>query len=120
MEILIIDDNKAITTMLSKFLKMEGIACTVSNSGKNGLEVIQKNEWDCVLLDLTMPEFSGYDVLEALEKDDMIKSKNITLFTATEISDQQIGEWKDKGVKSVLRKPVDLDVLLKMLSNNLD
>ena len=120
MEILIIDDNKAITKMLSKFLKMEGIACTVSNSGKNGLEVIQKNKWDCVLLDLTMPEFSGYDVLEALEKDDMIKSKNITLFTATEISDQQIGEWKDKGVKSVLRKPVDLDVLLKMLRNNLD
>jgi two-component system OmpR family response regulator len=120
MEVLIIDDNEQITTMLSKFLKLEGMACTVSNSGRNGLEIIQKKEWGGVLLDLTMPEFSGYDVLEALEKDDMIKSKNIILFTATEISDQQIEEWKGKGVKSVLRKPVDVDLLLKVVNNNLD
>ena len=120
MEVLVIDDNESITTMLSKFLKINGIMCTVSNSGRNGLEIIQKKEWDGVLLDLTMPEFSGYDVLEALEKDDMIKSKNIILFTATEISDQEIGEWKGKGVKSVLRKPVDLDLLIKVLNSNLD
>lgn len=115
MQVLIVDDNESITTMLSKFLKMEGIACTISNSGKNGLEIIQKNEWDCILLDLTMPEVSGYDILDVLEKDGILKSKNITLFTATEISDQQIEEVKNKGVKSVLRKPVDLDLLLKVL-----
>jgi DNA-binding response OmpR family regulator len=115
MSILIIEDNVAISTMLSKFLKMEGMKCTISNSGRNGLEMIQKKEWDNILLDLSMPEFSGFDILEALKKDNMIKSKNIILFTATEISDEEIDAWKNSGVKSIIRKPVDLDVLLKVL-----
>ena len=115
MPVLIIEDNVAISTMLSKFLKMEGMKCTTSNSGRNGLEMIQKKEWDNILLDLSMPEFSGFDILEALKKDNMIKSKNIILFTATEISDEEIDAWKNSGVKSIIRKPVDLDVLLKVL-----
>jgi AmiR/NasT family two-component response regulator len=45
----------------------------------------------------------------------MIKSKNIILFTAAEISDEEIDAWKNSGVKSIIRKPVDLDVLLKVL-----
>ena len=45
MPVLIIEDNVAISTMLSKFLKMEGMKCTVSNSGLNGLEMIQKKKY---------------------------------------------------------------------------
>jgi len=115
MKILIVDDNKSITTMLSKFLKMEGITCTVANSGRNGLELILKKEWDNILLDLTMPGFSGFDVLEVLKKDNVEKLKCITLFTATEIKDEEIVNWKSQGIKSVVRKPVDLDTLLKIL-----
>jgi Response regulator receiver domain. len=62
-----------------------------------------------------MPEFSGFDILDALKKDNMIKSKNIILFTATEISDEEIDTWKNMGIKSIIRKPADLDVLLKVL-----
>jgi len=115
MSILIIDDNESITTMLAKFFKMEGIECVVSNSGRNGLEMIQKNSWKNILLDLTMPEFSGYDILDELENKDTGKIHNVIIFTATEISDVEIETWKSKGVKGVVRKPVDLDYLLKII-----
>ena len=115
MSLLIIEDNESIAIMLSKFLKMEGMKCTISNSGRNGLEMILKKEWNKILLDLSMPEFSGFDILEALKKDNMEKLKNIILFTATEISDEEIDTWRSMGIKSVIRKPVDLDVLLKVL-----
>jgi len=117
MEVLLVEDNQSITKMLSKFLELEGIKCSTSNSGQNGLEMIQNHEWDNVLLDLTMPEFSGYDVLQALRQDGKIKSKNIIILTATEITNDEIKDWKNEGVKEVIRKPIsDLDYLIKILN----
>lgn len=117
MEVLLVEDNQSITKMLSKFLELEGIKCSTSNSGQNGLEMIQNHEWDNVLLDLTMPEFSGYDVLQALRQDGKIKSKNIIILTATEITKDEIKDWKNEGVKEVIRKPIsDLDYLIKILN----
>jgi DNA-binding response OmpR family regulator len=115
MSVLIIEDNVAISTMLSKFLKKKGMTCTVSNSGRDGLELILKNEWNNVLLDLSMPGFSGFDVLEALKKDNVLKSKNVILFTAMDVSAEEIVTWKNEGIKSIIRKPVDFNALLEVL-----
>ncbi len=115
MGILIIDDNEAITTMLAKFFKLEGIECTVSNSGQSGLDMIQNDDWENIILDLTMPEFSGYNVLEKLKDSNTEKIKNIIIFTATEITEEEMEELKDKGVKGVVRKPIELDYLLKIV-----
>ncbi|RMW33236.1 MAG: response regulator [Candidatus Nitrosomarinus sp.] len=115
MTVLIIDDNEAITNMLAKFFKLEGIECTVTNSGQSGLDMILNDDWENIILDLTMPEFSGYNVLEKLESENIEKMKNIIIFTATEIIDEEIEGWKDKGVKGVVRKPIELDYLLKIV-----
>ncbi len=110
-KVLIIDDNVSITKMLTKWLTVKGHEVTVSNDGKNGLTMILNNKFDMVLLDLSMPEFTGYDVIDELEKSGKIKEEKIVIFTASTAADSEINKLIERGVHSCLRKPVQLDVL---------
>jgi len=115
LHILLVDDNKEITTMLAKYLKSSGHEVSVANDGRNGLNMIMNNKFDVVLLDIAMPEFSGKDVLESLEKENKIKNQKIILFTASSKSDEEISELIKKGAHSCLKKPIDPDELLNYL-----
>ena len=115
MKILLIDDNKDITTMLSKYLVLKGHSCSVSNNGHNGLNMITSNQYDAVLLDLAMPEFSGVDIVEELYKNGKIAKLNIVALTASSVSADREEHLKKMGVKAILKKPIDPDELLEYL-----
>jgi len=115
-KILIIDDNQSITTMVSKYLVLKGNECTVANDGKQGLEMILQNKYDLIIMDISMPEFSGRDIIDYLEKNQILREKNIVLFTASAISADEIDDMIKKGVKGALRKPVDLVEIDKTLA----
>jgi DNA-binding response OmpR family regulator len=118
MKLLIIDDNQDITTMLSKFLVMKGFDCTVSNDGKAGMNLIKNGLFDRVILDLSMPDFGGLDIINELEKSNKLKDNKIIIFTASAISDDEVSELLNKdGIISLLKKPVQLNELLTAISN---
>ncbi|CUR51014.1 CheY-like receiver [Nitrosotalea devaniterrae] len=115
MKILVVDDNKSICNMLQKFLEIKGHDCTVSLDGRNALDLMLHQKFDFVILDLTMPEFSGYDVIEELEKNGKVEEQNIILLTAASLTTDIINSLLKRGVKSCLKKPITPDVLLKTL-----
>lgn len=116
-KILIIDDNKDITKMFSKYLKMKGFECLVSNNGRNGLEQIKANTFSHIFLDMAMPEFGGADIIHSLEEEEILQKNNIIVLTASSITDEAITELRRKeGVKAVLKKPVQLSELLELLN----
>lgn len=115
MKILMIDDNKDITDMFAKFFTLKGHSVAVSNSGQNGLQMIENETYDVIILDLAMPEFSGRDIVDHLYKNNTIHDYLIVSLTASSISDDDKTYLVDKGVHSVLRKPIDPDVLLDYL-----
>ncbi len=117
MKVLLIDDNESITKMLAKYLTRKGHDATACNSGRNGLSLMKEQKFDTIFLDLSMPEFSGLDVIDALEKDDKLKDQNIYIFTASVASDEELNKLIEKGVRGTLRKPVDLDVFLKTVES---
>jgi len=113
MKILIVDDNKTITEMLTKFLTVKGYDCVSSNDGRNGVNLMKKEKYDTVFLDMSMPDFGGKDVIDALEKENLLKDQRIIIFTASSISNEEIDELiKKDGVDSCLRKPVQLTELI--------
>lgn len=112
MKILIIDDNKDITKMFSKYMTIKGHLCSVVNDGRSGLDLIENKTFDVILLDLAMPGFSGSDIIDALYKSGKIKNQNIVTLTASSISDEDESNMKSKGVSLCLKKPIDPDVLL--------
>ena len=111
-KILIIDDNEQITKMLTTFLELKEHKCTVANDGKEGLSIIKENRHDVVLLDLAMPEFDGYSVIKDLEENDLIKDQKIIVFTASTITQEELDGLVDRGAKTYILKPIDIDILL--------
>lgn len=112
--VLMIDDNEQITKMVSTFLTLNNHKCTIANHAHDGLEFLIKNDYDAVILDLTMPDMDGYDVLEKIDESD-IKYKVIVL-TASNVSQENMKKIKDSGIKNILQKPAGIDVLLEKIS----
>ncbi|MFQ5781905.1 MAG: response regulator [Nitrosopumilus sp.] len=118
MKVLIVDDNIDITDMFTKYLSLKGYETTASNNGANGLSLIKNQDFDYIILDMSMPEFGGMDVVDALEKEDLLKDKKIVILTASSISHSEVEELTSKnGIVTILKKPVQLSELLQVLSN---
>lgn len=115
MDLLIVDDNQDITSMFSKYFKLKNHNVTVANSGQNGLQMIETQKFDVILLDLAMPDFSGRDIVDHLYKNNKINSHKIVTLTASSVSDDDKIDLQKKGVHSILRKPIDPDDLLSYL-----
>jgi DNA-binding response OmpR family regulator len=113
--ILVVEDNDEISEAMSFYCSAKkDIECNVINNGQEGLERIRNDKFDLVLLDLAMPDFSGWDVIKSLKQDESIKSKNIVIFTAS--SDQVVlNDIRDSGVKDVFKKPFSLDQLTALI-----
>lgn len=117
-KILIIDDNKEITEMLAKYLIMKKYQCDTSNDGMEGLKLIKTKSHDHVILDITMPDFSGHDIINALEKENLLKNQKITILTASDIKQETIDTLiNKKGITIVLKKPVKLKKILSVIAN---
>lgn len=110
MKVLVIDDNREIREVLSLYFEHENIDYELVDSGKDGLESIRKHDYDLILLDLAMPEFSGVDVVRSLKGDSNFESKNIVIFTASSDA-KTLAELKNSGAREICKKPCSLDDL---------
>lgn len=115
MKVCIIDDNTSITGMFSKLLKMEGHEVVVANGGRAGLSLLENDIFDATILDVSMPEFSGIDVVNSLKESGRINEQKIVILTASSVSNEELDSLKDKGVKEILKKPLQLDTLVSTL-----
>jgi len=113
LKILGIDDNQDLLDLCKVVLTSAGHEYTGVNNGKEGLENIRKENFDLVLLDLSMPEFSGIDVIDALYSDGLMNKQKIVIFTASSATEKEYGPLLEKGAHSVIKKPLDIDLLVE-------
>jgi len=112
MKILIVDDDVELVKAVKSTLTSVGHDVQFTNEPKVGLKLMREQNHDLVFLDLSMPEFSGVDIINNLAEDDMVKEKKIVIMTASAVHDEELKKLINLGVHSVLRKPVDIDALL--------
>lgn len=118
MKVLIVDDNQDITGLLSKFLKAKGFDNVVTNDPRDGLERIKGEKYDVVLLDISMPEFSGIDIIHTLERQKILKDQKIVIFSAVAFTDNEIYHLlQKKGIHGCLKKPIDLGKLYSTITS---
>ena len=115
MRILVIEDNVEISEAIGFFCSArKDVDYEAINTGQEGLDMIRKENFDLILLDLAMPHFSGMDVLLSLKLDGLISSRNIVIFTASS-NQNLLREMRDMGVKAIFKKPFSLDDLIKLI-----
>jgi len=81
----------------------ENIVYEATGDGKVGLQSIKEDKFDAILLDLAIPEFSGFDIFRALKEENLLQSNNVLIFTASSVTDQELTEMIDDLIEAVQR-----------------
>ena len=71
LRVLVVDDDPGVRDVAVRLLEFEGVRATSVASGQEALALLNSESFDCVLLDLTMPRFSGRDTFRALRKSNL-------------------------------------------------
>jgi signal transduction histidine kinase/CheY-like chemotaxis protein len=116
MKILVAEDNNINVLVIKRFLEKWGIHYKVGANGKEALEMVGKEDFDLVLMDLHMPEMGGEDAtkLIRLNTDKKINSLPIIALTANASSDTQ-QKLLNNGFTNYISKPFNPDNLFKLL-----
>lgn len=116
MKVLAVDDNEDILNLISLIVESAGHSLELAHDGHQGLELIRSKEYDLVFLDMSMPNLTGLEVIDALVQDGIIKKQRVTLFTASYLGVEDIeSNLRKKGVYSILPKPADIDQITDLL-----
>ena len=110
-DILVVDDNAANREMLSRRLTRQGHRVQVVGSGSEALALLRRQPLDLVLLDVLMPEMSGYEVLQRLTADEKLREIPVLMISALDEMDSVV-RCIELGAEDYLPKPFD-PVLLR-------
>jgi len=111
MRVLHIDDSPEICELYSDMFTADNNTIQSVNTGKEGLDLVLKNNYDLILLDMCMPSYSGMDFLVDLTKQKPSELKKVVVVSVLKFSPTQIKELLKMGIHSVEEKPTDLQKL---------
>jgi HAMP domain-containing protein/signal transduction histidine kinase/DNA-binding response OmpR family regulator len=84
--LLVIEDNAAEQLSITALLEHDDIEIVTAGTGAEGLDLLNEQRFDCAVLDLRLPDMSGFEVLEALRGDDSLSDLPVIVFTGRELS----------------------------------
>ncbi len=114
--LLVVDDNKVNRLLLIRALELQGHRGVGAENGRVALEMLERESFDLVLLDIEMPEMDGFQVLEQLLANSRLRDLPVIVTSAVEGMDSVV-RCVELGADDYLHKPVN-PVLLKARVNS--
>jgi HAMP domain-containing protein/CheY-like chemotaxis protein/signal transduction histidine kinase len=87
--LLVVEDNPAEQLSIRELLGYDDIDVSIAATGKDALQMLDKESVDCVVLDLRLPDMSGFDVLEHLRDSPDLGDLPVVVFTGKELSSEE-------------------------------
>lgn len=117
--ILVVDDNADNLSLILDLLK-DKYRVRVANSGKTALNYLENSEApDLILLDIMMPELSGYDVIKIIKQNEKTKDIPVVFLTAMrDVQDEQKG--LELGAEDYITKPISAPIMLARVKTQLE
>jgi len=113
-KILVVDDSITEREMMKKSLEEEGYSVTGAKDGEEALEILKKEKFDCILLDVIMPKKNGFQVCREIKKDEFTKDIPVILVTSKgQESDMFWG--KKQGADDYIVKPFKMEELISVV-----
>ncbi len=108
-KILVVEDEKDIQNIIKAFLENAGYKVETADDGLDGINIIQKDKFDLVLLDIMMPKIDGFVVCEMIRK-----NSNVPIIILTALTDEE-SQLKgfDKLADDYITKPFSMPIVLK-------
>jgi CheY-like chemotaxis protein/signal transduction histidine kinase/HAMP domain-containing protein len=102
-QLLLIEDNEAERISVAELVGHEDVEITTASTGEQGLALLRERHFDCTVLDLRLPDMSGFEVLEEVQRDARLRDVPIVVFTGRELSTEEELRLR-KMAKSIVLK----------------
>jgi len=114
-KILCVEDDVDAADALKTTLEIAGYKVAVASRGKIGVRMLQKQKFDLVILDIMMPDMSGWDVFQKVKH---LKMK-FAFLSALSQTPERLQELKKQGVSFYITKPFTKDGLVRKVKQTL-
>jgi CheY-like chemotaxis protein len=104
--LLIVEDNAAEQMSIKELLDHNDIEIVITGTGAEALSTLRENPCDCVVLDLRLPDMSGFEVLDSIRHDDTLSNVPVVVFTGRELSVEEDAELHTMA-RSIVVKGVE-------------
>ena len=101
LKILIVDDEIKIREVVKEYAIVSGYECEQASNGLDAIEMVKNNDYDCIVLDIMMPELDGFS---ACKKIKAIKNVPVIMLSARQEEDDKLFSF-DIGVDDYVTKP---------------
>jgi CheY-like chemotaxis protein len=113
--ILLVEDNEVNQLVAASILKKAGLSVKVANNGREALDMIQREHFELVLMDIQMPEMDGLEATRLIRDMDGFDKLPIVAMTAHAMSGDKEMSLKS-GMNDHVNKPIDVQELFKTLA----
>ena len=104
--LLIVEDNAAEQMSIRELLDHNDIEIITTDTGAEALSTLRENPCDCVILDLRLPDMTGFEVLDSIRNDDSLSNVPVVVFTGRELSAEEDAELHTMA-RSIVVKGVE-------------
>lgn len=112
-KILVVDDEPDVLNLIKLILKSAGYKVTTAENGDECLNILKKNNFDLITLDVMMPGLSGWEVFKKIKK--MDKKAKIVFLSVVKISEERKKELIKEGAIGYIVKPFTKKELLSKI-----
>jgi CheY-like chemotaxis protein len=113
--VLTVDDNSIHCYAISKILERRGFSVATASSGNDALQVVASAKPDVVLLDVNLPDLSGFEVCQRLRADPTTRDIAVVFHTAATANEVTRQQARMVGGDAFLNYPVDQDHLYSVI-----
>ncbi len=114
MKILVVEDNKDLLRSIERFLTKEGYSVDTSTDGDEGLDLALENHYDCIVLDVMLPNVDGFEFVQTLRESQI--ETPVLMLTALDAVDDKV-RGLASGADDYLTKPFDFRELLARIKS---
>jgi len=88
-KLLIVEDDDAELLSVSALLEDDDVAILGASTGEEAIEILKREDVDCVVLDLKLPDMSGFEILEHMSRQETMRDIPVIVFTGRELSSEE-------------------------------
>ncbi len=102
-ELLVVEDDSAERMSVAALIEASDIRISTAESGARALELMRERKFDCVILDLKLPDISGFELLTEIQRDENMRDVPIVVFTGRELTHEEESELRRRAKSIVLK-----------------
>ncbi len=111
-QILLVEDNKTQSQALNELMQSRGITVDQAFDGESAFRMLHENEYQCVILDLNLPDISGLDLLDKIKGIDRFKALPVIINTAMELDKASVSRLMQYANAMVVKTTKSADRLI--------